>query len=531
MKPGSIVRDIRLPLDHSERDLVETIARRSRQSAESIIEQGFHLTRQSIDARRKSDIRLVYSVKLGSSRPRLTGLAGLVIDRKQVRPGQKRPVVVGAGPAGLFAALTLAMNGLNPLLIEQGRPVDKRQLDVEAFWSEGILNPLSNVQFGEGGAGTFSDGKLTSGIKDSRCRAVLEEMVLAGAPQDILILPRPHVGTDRLRDVVRQIRQKIISLGGDVRFNTKLTGIEQSSGRLTGIQIETWQDGECVKTDEFAASQLILAIGHSARPTFEWLSRLPIAITPKPFSMGVRIEHHQLMIDRIQYGPAAGHPRLVPAEYKLACHLPSGRSVYTFCMCPGGQVVAASSETGGVVTNGMSLYARDKTNANSALLVNVDPTDFPDQSPLGGMFWQQEIEQAAFDQAGSDYCAPAQLVGDFLDLAASVPGTAEPAVQPSYLPGVKTCDLSTVLPALVTDSLREALPLLERKMPGFSDSNSVLTAPETRSSSPIRLVRDQALQTAIHGLFPCGEGSGYAGGITSSAVDGVRCAQALIEQS
>ncbi len=491
------------------------------------------LRKRSVDARDKRDVRLVLTLDVALSTPDAEAdavrrkLAQAVTPpapaalRAATTPPALRPIVVGAGPAGLFAALELAEAGWRPLLLERGAPVELRQRDVAAFWRGEGLNPRSNVQFGEGGAGAFSDGKLTTGTKDPRGRRVLETLAAHGAPEEILYQAKPHIGTDRLAGVVKSLRERIRSLGGEVRFGAKLVGLVAEGGALRGVTVATDEGAQ-----QLEASAMVLAIGHSARDTYAMLHEAGLRMEQKPFSLGVRIEHLQSTINRAQYGAFYQHPALGAAEYKLAVHLPSGRDVYTFCMCPGGQVVAAASEPGGLCTNGMSAFARDGANANSALLVGVTTADFPSAHPLAGLALQRGIEAAAFAAGGGDYRAPAQLVGDFLSGRAS---RALGGVAPTYLPGIALGDLHC-LPGFVLDALRAALPRLGQQVRGFDAPDALLTAPETRSSSPVRIPRDAGGQASIRGLFPAGEGAGYAGGILSAAVDGLKAAEAVLAQ-
>ena len=518
------LRDISLPPEHNAHQLQFEAAQMLRISNSKI--RQLRIVRRSVDARKKPDVRIIYTIDVAVDGSENKILKQSGCKRASIAPvsyykppkntlsSEKRPVVVGFGPAGMFAALILAMAGLKPLVLERGEDAQSRHDKVEKFFATGELDTKSNVQFGEGGAGTFSDGKLNTGVNNPRIGWVLAQFVKAGAREDILYDAKPHVGTDVLLTVVQNLRKRIIALGGEVRFNTQLTGLILEGDKLTGLKTA---EGE-----EILCDHAVLAIGHSARDTFEMLEATGIPMEPKPFAMGVRIEHKQSAVDEAQYGRQ--DPVLPPADYKLVQHL-DNETVYTFCMCPGGYVVAAASEEGRICTNGMSYADREGENANAALLVTLNPADFPYEGTLGGMQWQREIEEKAYGVSGS-YKAPAQKVGDFLAGKASQgPGK----VEPTYRPGVTWCDLHEFLPGKITRALAEALPKLDGKLKGYADPDAVLTAPETRSSSPVRILRDDSRQSRIRGLYPTGEGAGYAGGIMSAAVDGIQTAEAILE--
>ncbi len=523
------IQNIALPLDGGIPQLKRKAARILGLRPEAVT--SLTLARQSIDARKKSDVHYVCTVDVSVTdeekvmarcRDRRVSLHQ---DTPYVFPPVRRssplpPVVVGMGPAGLFAALFLARNGLAPIVLERGRPVEERTADVERFWSTGLLDPASNVQFGEGGAGTFSDGKLNTGTHDPRIATVFRELAAAGAPADILYQHKPHIGTDVLREVVRHIRLELIRLGCDVRFCHKLAGLTLRDGAVEGLTVEGPQGAY-----ELPCDALVLSPGHSARDTFRMLHEAGVPMEQKAFAIGVRIEHPQSAVSLAQFGPA--WEKLPAADYKLSCHLPNGRSAFTFCVCPGGEVVAAASEEGHLVTNGMSRRARDGKNINGGFLVGVNPADFGSDHPLAGVEYQRRWEEAAFRLGGGGYLAPAQTVGDFLS---GRPSVRLGAVEPTYRPGVTPTELDRCLPGYVTDTLRGALPVFDQKLRGFAAPDSLLTGVETRSSSPIRILRGADFQSAVRGLYPCGEGAGYAGGITSAAVDGIRVAEAVAGQ-
>ena len=520
------LREIALPPEHNPAQLGVEAARMLKIQNSKV--RQVRIVRRSIDARKKPDVKVVYTIDVavdgnenkilkqsGCKRAAIAPISYYKLP-KCAKKLEMRPVVIGFGPGGMFAALVLAMAGQKPIVLERGEDAASRHEKVQTFWKNGKLDSKSNVQFGEGGAGTFSDGKLNTGVNNPRIGWILEKFVEFGAAQDILYDAKPHVGTDVLLNVVQNLRKKIVELGGEVRFRSQVTDLRTENGAIRAVVLENGDEIEC--------DRVILAIGHSARDTFSMLHGSGISMERKPFAMGVRIEHKQTMIDEAQYGRE--NPALPPADYKLVRHLEDG-TVYTFCMCPGGYVVAAASEEGGVVTNGMSYADRAGENANAALLVTVHPDDIPYDGVLGGVTWQREIEQAAYNLTGS-YRAPAQKVGDFMN---RVPSTGPGAVEPTYKPGVHWCDLHAVLPEKITRSLKAALPGLEGQLKGFADPDAVLTAPETRSSSPVRILRGEDRQSvSLRGLYPAGEGAGYAGGIMSAAIDGMLSAEAILAE-
>ena len=527
--------EIRLPIDHAETALADAILAKLKISADQFIR--YTIFRRAHDARKPAMIMLVYTLDVELkdeaavfarfkddkhvSRAPVTHYKFVTHAPKNL---SSRPVVIGMGPAGLFAGLILAQMGFRPIILERGKAVRERTKDTFGLWRQSVLDPESNVQFGEGGAGTFSDGKLYSQISDPHHygRKVLEEFVLAGAPEEILYVSKPHIGTFRLVGMVEKMRASIEALGGEIRFQSRVDDIEitheQGSNKVVGVRLA---NGNFIAT-----SHLVLAVGHSARDTFYMLHDRGVFMEAKPFSIGFRIEHPQSLIDRCRFGVHAGHPLLGAADYKLVHHCKNGRSVYSFCMCPGGTVVAATSEPNCVVTNGMSQYSRNERNANAGIVVGITPDpDYPG-SPLAGIELQRQLEARAFELGGGDYFAPGQLVGDFL---ANKPSIELGAVQPSYTPGVRPGDLSSALPEYAITAIREAIPAFDKKIRGFAMHDAVLTGVETRTSSPLRIKRnDDTLQSInTQGLYPCGEGAGYAGGILSAAVDGIRVAEAL----
>ncbi|MFA7903219.1 NAD(P)/FAD-dependent oxidoreductase [Pseudomonas aeruginosa] len=525
------ITELKLPLDHPDEALREAIVQRLGIRDEQLI--SFNLFKRSYDARKKNtELLFIYTIDLHASNEE--ELLRRFADDHNVVPAPDvtykyvahapeglgaRPIVVGLGPCGIFAGLLLAQMGFKPIILERGKEVRQRTKDTWGLWRKSVLNPESNVQFGEGGAGTFSDGKLYSQIKDPQHhgRKVLEEFVKAGAPDEILYINKPHIGTFRLTGMVEQMRQEMIALGAEVRFEQKVTDLLIEEGQVQGVVLES---GE-----QLLSRHVVLALGHSARDTFRMLHAQGVYMEAKPFSVGFRIEHPQSLIDKARLGKYAGHPKLGAADYKLVYHAKNGRSVYSFCMCPGGTVVAATSEPGRVVTNGMSQYSRNERNANSGIVVGIDPErDYPG-GPLAGIELQERLEAHAYVMGGSNYQAPAQLVGDFV---AGKPSTALGSVEPSYKPGVTLGDLAPSLPAFAIEAIREALPAFDRQIKGYNLHDAVLTGIETRTSSPLRITRGEDFQSLnVKGLFPAGEGAGYAGGILSAGVDGIRVAEAV----
>ncbi len=521
------IQQIKLPIDHNEDELKAKIASALKISEDKI--ESVEIFRKSIDARKKDNIMFIYTVdietkeevKIPKKNTNISVVEPFIYDAQVT--GEKelknRPVVIGSGPAGLFCGLLLAEKGYKPIIIERGKKVQDRVKDVEKFWSDKVLNENSNIQFGEGGAGTFSDGKLNTLIKDrsKRGKKVLEEFISAGACEEILYFNKPHIGTDILRDVIVNIREKIINLGGTFRFEEKVLDINVKDGNLTRI---------ITQNDILDTEVAVFAIGHSARDTFEMLNKV-IMLEPKAFAIGVRIEHHQSLINQAQYGEFAEHPRLGAADYKFVHKCKNGRSVYTFCMCPGGMVTGSSSEANTVVTNGMSYHDRDLENANSAIIVSVNPDDFESESPLAGIEFQRKYERLAFKIGGSNYNAPAQLFGDF---EKNVVSKSYGEIYPTYRPGVVFANLRECLPSYVCDSLVEGINEFGKFLEGFNRSDAVLTGVETRTSSPVRIVRDDDFESSVKGIYPCGEGAGYAGGIMSAAIDGLKVAEAIIKK-
>lgn len=526
------ITDINVGLDYNDKTIINEISEKLNIKHSDII--SFTVIRKAVDARKRNNVHFVLSVNVDvkcQGEILAKGIRGVSLAEEynyiinSCKTFEKRPVIVGAGPAGLFAAYILARSGAEPILLERGLDVDSRKAAVDSFTSGGELNTECNVQFGEGGAGAFSDGKLTTGIKDKRIRFVFETFVECGAPEAILIDAKPHIGTDKLIPTVRNLRNRIIELGGQVIFGARFCDYTEKTGRLNSVFYE--KDG--IK-HEIPTEFCILAVGHSARDVYELLKSKKMILEQKNFAMGVRIEHLQIELDRAMYGSFAGHPKLKAADYKMAVHLPNGRSLYTFCMCPGGYVMPSASEDGGVVTNGMSYFARDGVNANSALLVGISPADFGSDDPLAGMYLQRKLEQRAFEAGGQNFDAPIIKVGDFLKGKTS---HSFGSVKPTYSRGTEFSDFKEWMPSFMLDTMKEGLPSMGRKIRGFDCDDALLTGVESRSSAPVRIIRSGETYDSmeVKGLFPCGEGAGYAGGIVSAAVDGIRIAERIIEEN
>ncbi|EIX4876763.1 NAD(P)/FAD-dependent oxidoreductase [Vibrio vulnificus] len=522
--------ELRLPLDHEEGALLEAITAKLGIPAEQVL--SFSMFRRGYDARKKTNIQLIYTLDIEvanqdkllakfSKDPHVRETPDMEYKYVAQAPANltERPIVIGFGPCGLFAGLVLAQMGFNPIIVERGKEVRERTKDTFGFWRKRTLNPESNVQFGEGGAGTFSDGKLYSQVKDPNFygRKVITEFVAAGAPEEILYVSKPHIGTFKLVTMIEKMRAKILELGGEIRFSTRVDDIHMEDGQITGV---TLSNGE-----ELKSRHVVLAVGHSARDTFEMLHERGVYMEAKPFSVGFRIEHKQSMIDEARFGPNAGNPILGAADYKLVHHCKNGRTVYSFCMCPGGTVVAATSEEGRVVTNGMSQYSRAERNANSAIVVGISPDiDYPGD-PLAGIRFQRELESNAYRLGGENYDAPAQKIGDFLK---GRDPSALGDVEPSFTPGIKLTDLEKALPPFAIEAIREAIPAFDRKIKGFASEDGLLTGVETRTSSPVCIKRDKEYQSVnLKGFYPAGEGAGYAGGILSAGIDGIKVAEAV----
>lgn len=512
------ISNIKIYEDIPEEKVVERACQKNHIDYSKITK--WRIFKKSIDARNKKDIHYLYTIDVfQKGEEEVQDNLILVPNPKKM---SSRPIVIGAGPAGLFAAYTLAINGVSPILLEQGKCVEERQKDVQNFIQNGVLVPSSNVQFGEGGAGTFSDGKLTTGVNNELNKTVLETFVKFGAPEQIMYVNKPHIGTDNLIRVVKNMREEIIRLGGMVKFESKVVDFEwkedaEKEKRISAVVLE---NGERIETDI-----VILAIGHSARTTFETLYQKGVKFEPKPFSVGVRIEHQQEMINESQYGTES-KLKLPPAEYKLVYHAENGRTCYTFCMCPGGVVMASSSEEGTVVTNGMSKFARDGENANSAVLVNVTPEDCAGNTPLKGIYFQKELEEKAYKLGGANYHAPVQRVEDFLNDHQS---ENFGQIKPSYRPGVTLSNLNEILPHFVSQTLKEGILYFDSKLKGFANPDAIMTGVETRSSSPVKIPRNEKLEANFGGLYPCGEGAGYAGGIMTAAMDGIKVAKEILK--